>query len=145
MQDQIRILKKDLKEANEQIAAHRATTPPAAAMAAIPAPAAATAAAAQPPLAPPTRHIYQDYGEEPPFHRPPAVKWIVALHVASSAVKKATSCPTVLPARSFNASFASKHAPAPVPRLEDNYWSYLPKRTTPTPTLTCSETVRGVT
>ena len=28
MQDQIRILKKDLKEANEQIAAHKATTPP---------------------------------------------------------------------------------------------------------------------
>ena len=37
MQDQIRILKKDLKEANEQIATHKATAPTAAAMAAIPA------------------------------------------------------------------------------------------------------------
>ena len=53
MQDQIRILKKDLKEANEQIAAHKAATPPVAAMAAIPSPTAATAAAAQPPPAAP--------------------------------------------------------------------------------------------
>ena len=45
MQDQIRILKKDLKEANEQTATHKATAPPAAAMAVIPAPAAAAAAA----------------------------------------------------------------------------------------------------
>ena len=43
MQDQIRILKKDLKEANEQIATHKA-----AAMAANPAPTATTAAAALP-------------------------------------------------------------------------------------------------
>ena len=64
-QDQIRLLKKDLKEANEQIAAHRAADPPVAAMAAVPAP------AAQPPPAVPARHIYQDYGEEPPFYRPP--------------------------------------------------------------------------
>ena len=71
MQDQIRILKKDLKEANEQIAAHKASTPPAAAMATIPAPAAAAAAAAQPPPATPARHTYQDYGEEPNFYRPP--------------------------------------------------------------------------
>ena len=71
MQDQIWLLKKNLKEANEQIAAHKAATPPVAAMDAIPAPAAATAAAAQPPPAAPARHIYQDYGEEPPFYRPP--------------------------------------------------------------------------
>ena len=65
MQDQIRFLKKDLKEANEQIAAHKAAVPPVAAMAAILAPTVATAAAA------PARHVYQDYGEEPPFYRPP--------------------------------------------------------------------------
>ena len=68
MQDQIRLLKKYLKEANEQIATHKAAAPP---VAAIPAPTAATAAAAQPPPAAPARHIYQDYGEEPPFYRPP--------------------------------------------------------------------------
>ena len=68
MQGQIRLLKKDLKEANEQITAHKAATPPVAAMAAVPAPAGATA---QPPPAASTRHIYQDYGEEPPFYRPP--------------------------------------------------------------------------
>ena len=70
MQDQIRILKKDLKEANEQIAAHNALAPPFTALAAIPAP---TAAAAQPPpSAPaPVRHLYQDYSEEPPFYPSP--------------------------------------------------------------------------
>ena len=71
MQDQIRLHKKDLKEANEQIATHQAATPLVAAMAAIPAPAAATTAATQPPPAAPTRHIYQDYSEEPPFYRHP--------------------------------------------------------------------------
>ena len=71
MQDQIRLLKKDLKEANEQIAAHRTAAPPVVAVAAVPAPTAATTAAAQPPPSAPARHICQDYGEEPPFYRPP--------------------------------------------------------------------------
>ena len=71
MQEQIRLLKKDPKEANEQIAAHWTAAPPVAAMAAVSAPIAAIAAAAQPPPAAPARHIYQDYGEEPPLYRPP--------------------------------------------------------------------------
>ena len=62
MQDHIRLLKKDLKEANEQITAHRTAAPPVAAIAAGPAPTAATAAAAQPPPVAPACHIYQDYG-----------------------------------------------------------------------------------
>ena len=69
MQDQIQLLKKDLKEANEQIAAQKTVAPP---VAAVPAPTAATAAAAQPPPAAPASHVYQDYGEEPPFYRPPS-------------------------------------------------------------------------
>ena len=70
MQDQIRILKKDLKEANEKIAAHKAAAPPVTSLAAVPAP---TAAAVQqpPPTPAPARHLYQDYSEEPPFYRPP--------------------------------------------------------------------------
>ena len=68
MQDQIRILKKDLKEANEQIAAHKAAAPPVNARAAIPAP---TVAAAQPPPPAPAHHLYQEYSKEPPFYRPP--------------------------------------------------------------------------
>ena len=71
MQDQIRILKKDLKEANEQIVTHKAAAPTAAAMAAIPAPTATTATAAQAPPATLARHIYHDYCEEPNFYRPP--------------------------------------------------------------------------
>ena len=71
MQEQIRILKKDLKEANEQIATHKAISPPAATMAATPAPAAAAPAAAQAPPTAPARHLYHDYGDEMNFHRPP--------------------------------------------------------------------------
>ena len=67
MQDQIWILKKDLKEANEQIAAHKAAAPPVNALAAVPAP---TVAAAQPPPPAPARYLYQEYSEEPPFYRP---------------------------------------------------------------------------
>ena len=60
MQEQIRIVKKDLKDAHEQIAAHKATLPPAASMATAPAPAAAVQA---PPTAP-ARHLKYDYGDE---------------------------------------------------------------------------------
>ena len=70
MQEQIRILK-DLKDANEQIATHKATPPPAAAMAATPAPAVAAAAAAQAPPTAPARHLYHDYGDEMNFPRLP--------------------------------------------------------------------------
>ena len=70
MQDQIRILKKDLKEAHEQIAAHKTAATPDNALAAVPAP--AVAAAQPPPPAPaPARHLYQEYNEDPPFYRPP--------------------------------------------------------------------------
>ena len=58
MQDQIRLLKKDLREANDQIAAHKANAPTAAAMAAVPAPTTIATAAAQAPPAAPARHIY---------------------------------------------------------------------------------------
>ena len=71
MQEQIRILKKDLKDANEQIATHTATPSPAAAMAATPAPVATAAAAAQAPPTAPARHLYHDYGDEMNFPRPP--------------------------------------------------------------------------
>ena len=71
VQDQIRILKKDLKEAHEQIAAHKTAATPVSALAAVPTP---TVAAAQPPppvVPAPARHLYQEYPEEPPFYRPP--------------------------------------------------------------------------
>ena len=96
MQDQIRILTKDLKSAHEQMASQATATTPTAALATTPA---ATVAAAQPspiasppamvsahpppaaplpPLAttqpppyPPGRQLYPDYGEEGPYFRPP--------------------------------------------------------------------------
>ena len=77
MQDQIRLLSKDLKGANKQIDVHRDAAPPVAAMAAVPAPTAATSAAAQPPptaQAPPTaptRHVNHNYGDEVDFPRLP--------------------------------------------------------------------------
>ena len=68
MQEQIQILKKDLKEANEQIAAHKAAATPTNALATVPAP---TVAAAQPPPPTPARHLYQEYSEDPQFYCPP--------------------------------------------------------------------------
>ena len=76
MQDQIRLLKKDLKDAHEQISTHQATATPTAALAATPASAVAAAqpppsAPAQPPPPAPARHLYQGYPEENPYFQPP--------------------------------------------------------------------------
>ena len=93
MQDQIRILTKDLAKAHEQMASQVAAATPTAAppstavAAAQPPPAASPPASlpvpvpsatplqplatAQPPLYPPGRSPYPDYGEEGPYFRPP--------------------------------------------------------------------------
>ena len=123
MQDQIRILKKDLKKANEQITALKAATPPVAAMAAIPTPTAATAAAAQPPPAAPPAMSTRITVRSLHSTALPTVKWIVNLHVASSVEKKATLCPIVLPGQSSKAFFSNKRAPAPSPHREGKSWS----------------------
>ena len=95
MQDQIRILTKDLAKAHEQMASQAAAATPTAAFAAPPSTAVATAppppaasppaslpvpapsatplpplATAQPPPYPPGRSPYPDYGEEGPYFRP---------------------------------------------------------------------------
>ena len=134
MQDQIRLLKKDLKEANEQIATHRTASPPVAAMAAVPAPIAETAAAAQPPPAAPARHVYQDYGEEPPFYRPPRRQMDRRPPRCFLCGEEGHFVSNCL-ARPVLQRLLRQQAPAP--RLEDKYWSYQPTRTTPTPILTC--------
>ena len=96
MQDQIRILTKDLKSAHEQMASQATAATPTAAIAAPPAatvaaaqpppiaspPAMASAhpppaaplpplATAQPPPYPPGHQLYPNYGEEGPYFRPP--------------------------------------------------------------------------
>ena len=91
MQDQIRILTKDLKSAHEQMASQATAATPTAALAAPSAaqpppvaasPAMASAhpppaaplpplATAQPPPYPPGRQLYPDYGEEGPYFRSP--------------------------------------------------------------------------
>ena len=96
MQDQIRILTKDLKSAHEQMASQSAAATPTAALAATPATTVAAAqpppvasppamaiahpppaaplpplATAQPPPYPPACQLYLDYGEEGPYFRPP--------------------------------------------------------------------------
>ena len=94
MQDQIQLLKRDLTEANKQIAAHGTTATTVAAMAAVPTPTTATAAAAQPPptaQAPPTaptRHANHDYGGEVGFPRLPRHRIGCAHHAASSVMKR---------------------------------------------------------
>ena len=84
MQDQIRLLKKDLKDAHDQTSAHQTTATPTAALAATSA--VTVAAAHPPPLAPaqppplanaqpsptaPARHLYQGYPGESPYLPPP--------------------------------------------------------------------------
>ena len=84
MQDQIRLLKKDLKDAHDQISAHQTTTTPTAALAATLAVTVAAAhppplapaqppplATAQPPPTEPARHLYQGYPRESPYLPPP--------------------------------------------------------------------------
>ena len=96
MQDQIRILTKDLKKAHEQMASQAAAATPTAALAATPAATVAAAqlppvasppaianthpppaaplpplATAQPPPYPPGRQMYHDYGEEGPYFQAP--------------------------------------------------------------------------
>ena len=76
MQDQIRLLKKNLKDAHDQIATHKAAATPTAALAAIPSPTIAAAqppppAPTQPPHPAPARHLYQGYPEEPPYYQLP--------------------------------------------------------------------------
>ena len=84
MQDQIRLLKKDLKEAHDQISAHPTTATPTAALAATSAVTVAAAhppplspaqpsplATAQPPPPAPARHLYQGYPGESPYLPPP--------------------------------------------------------------------------
>ena len=64
MHGQIRTLKSGLKEANEAIAPHTATSTNAAAMAILPAPASTVTAAAQAPPTTPTRYVNHDYGDK---------------------------------------------------------------------------------
>ena len=80
MQDQIRLLKKDLKEAHDQISIHQATATPTTGLAATTGVTVAAAhppplaqlpplATAQPPPPSPARHLYQAYPEEGPYFR----------------------------------------------------------------------------
>ena len=135
MQDQIRLLKKDLKEVNEQIAAHSTAAPPWLLFPLQP----------QQPLRPLNRLLPSPLAtstritaSSPHSIALPAVRWIVDPRAASSAGKKATSCLTVLPDRSSNAFFASRHEPVPAARHEDKSWSCRLKKTTPTQTPTYS-------
>ena len=122
MQDQIRILTKDLKKAHEQMASQAAAATPTAALAATSAatvaaaqpppvaspPAIANAhpppaaplpplATAQPPPYPPGRQMYPDYGEEGPTFEPHADSQVEGLLTASCAIRRATLPLAALP------------------------------------------------
>ena len=76
MQDQIKVLKKDLREAHNQISTHQATATPTTALATTSAVTVAAAqppplATVQPPPPSPTRHFYQGYPEDGPYFQPP--------------------------------------------------------------------------
>ena len=118
MQDQIRILKKDLKEANEQIATHTASAPTAAAMAALPTPTASTAAAAQSPPTAPARHINHDYGDERNF--PLLPRRLSRCFLCSEEGHVAANCPAcpILQRLLQQQARTSAHNPPPGPKRE---------------------------
>ena len=146
VQDQIKLLKKDLKEAHDQISAHQATTTPTAALAttsavtvaaALPPPLAPAQlpplATAQPPPPAPARHLYQGYHIPRRAHifNHLTGSWIGDLLAASYVGKKGSLCPTARPAQSSNACCANKRALTLAAHLEDNYWSCLQWRMMP--------------
>ena len=131
MQDQIRLLKKDLKDARDQISA---SATPTAALAASPTATVAAAylpplaqpplmaaaqppplaaaqppplATAQPPPYPLARHIYQDYADEGPILECHAASRTEGLLDASYEGKRVILCPTAPLAPSFSAYCAS--------------------------------------
>ena len=129
MQDQIGLLKKDLKDAHDQISAHQTTATPTAALAAT---SAVTVAAAHPlnrlpslplnrllplPLATSTKDIP---GKAYIFHH--FIGSHRGDHLAASCVgKKDILCLTAQPARSSNACCANKRALTLAAHLEDKY------------------------
>ena len=141
MQDKIRLLKKDLKDAHDQISAHQTTATPTATLAAT---SVVTVAAAHlPPLAPaqtpplattqppPTataRHFYQGYPGESPYLPPPRRQPERRPPCCFLCGKKGILCLTAQPARSSNACCANKRALTLAAHLEDKYWSYLQRR-----------------
>ena len=131
MQDQIRLLKKDLKEAHDQITTNQASATPTAALAASPA---ATVAAAHPPplaqppppipLATPTRTTKRKVHT---FDHLAGSKTDDLL-AASYVEKKGTLCPTDRLAQSYSAYCTSKRAIPLAALQEDKSWSYLPRK-----------------
>ena len=144
MQEQIRILTKDLKSAHEQMAAQQASATPTAALATPPIARVAAAhlppfaqppslAAAQPPpLAtaqlppyPPARHLYQHYVDEGPYFRPPHRQQDRRPPPASYVAKRAILSPTALLAPFSSAYCANKCGIPPAVPQEDKSWSCL--------------------
>ena len=135
MQDQIRNLKKDLKEAHEEIAAHKTTATRLTLwrLSLLPQLQPLNRLRLSPlPLATSTRNILRN----PHFTVRYADRWIDDPPAASSAERKDISSPTVRLVQSSSASSTNKCVPALAARLEDKSWSYLSPRTTPrlTPT-----------
>ena len=137
MQDQIRLLKKDLKEAHDQISTHQAAASPTAALAATSAVTVATAhppplaqppplAAAQPPPPSPARHFYQGYPEEGPYfqppHRPPHS------FLCGGVGKKDILYQTARPAQSSSAYCVNKRTVTLTACLKDMAWNCLPQK-----------------
>ena len=158
MQDQIRILTKDLKSAHEQMASQSTAATPTAALAVPPGATVASAqphpvaslptmaiahlppaaplsplATAQPPLYPPARQMYQDYREEGPYFRPPRRQQDKRLPAAFYAMKRAT-LPIAAPLTpSYSACCASRPQKPFTARREARFSSYLRQKAVKAP------------
>ena len=136
MEDQIRLLKKGLKEAHDQISAHQATATPTAALATTSAVTVAAAhppplapaqppplATAQPPPPAPARHLYQGYPEESPYFQPPhwqSDRWLPRCFLCGEEGHFVSHCPacSVLQRLLRQQARADAHGPLRGPVLE---------------------------
>ena len=139
VQDQIRLLKKDLKEAHDQISTHQAAATPTAALAATSA--VTVAAAHPPPLAqlPPLAAAkpHPPSPARPSTHGIPrkdhisshlAGSWIGDLPAASCVGKKDILYQTARPAQSSSACCVNKRVVTLVAHLKDMSWNCYPQK-----------------
>ena len=152
MQDQIRILTKDLKKSHEQMASQATATTPTAALAATPVAMVAAAqpppitsppvmanahppptaplpplATAQPPPYPPGRQMYHDYGKKVPIFGLQANSQTEGLLVASCATRRAILPTAALPAPCCSAYCGNKPEKPPMAHPEVRFLSF-PRR-----------------
>ena len=139
MQDQIKLLKKDLREVHDQISTHQAAATPTPALATTsvvtvaavhPPPLAQPPplAMAQPPPPSPARHFYQGYPEDGPYFQPPRRQLDRRPPRCFLCGEEGHSVSNYRPAQFSSACCVNERAVTSAARLQGISWNYLPQR-----------------